>query len=69
MSKKYDISSSLTAHQKEIFEKIVYQVDDIIKTNMMWDNILSLSGAAGTGKTFLTAKIVKHFVEQHLYRV
>jgi ATP-dependent exoDNAse (exonuclease V) alpha subunit len=69
MNKKYDISSSLTAHQKEIFEKIVYKIDDIIKTNMMWDNILSLSGAAGTGKTFLTAKIVKHFTQNSKYNI
>lgn len=50
--------------QQELFTAITESIENIIKTDMIWDNILSLSGAAGTGKTFLTAELVKYFVEK-----
>jgi ATP-dependent exoDNAse (exonuclease V) alpha subunit len=49
----------LTLSQTIIFNNIISQLDKIIKTGMVWDNIVSLRGAAGTGKTFLTTKIVR----------
>jgi len=50
--------------QQEVFNAITESIENIIKTDMVWDNMLSLSGAAGTGKTFLTAEIVKYFVDK-----
>lgn len=48
-----------TTSQNQAFEDITKKLNDIIKTNMVWDNEISLSGAAGTGKTYLTTKLVK----------
>ncbi|MEA3315152.1 MAG: tRNA (adenosine(37)-N6)-threonylcarbamoyltransferase complex ATPase subunit type 1 TsaE [Campylobacterota bacterium] len=45
--------------QNKAFEEISEKLEDIIKTNMVWDNEISLNGAAGTGKTYLTTKLVK----------
>ncbi|MCD6436000.1 MAG: AAA family ATPase [Clostridiales bacterium] len=45
--------------QNEAFKNIVKKLEDIIETDMVWDNIVSLSGAAGTGKTYLTTKLVQ----------
>ncbi len=45
--------------QHEAFQNIVKKLEDIIATGMVWDNIVSLSGAAGTGKTYLTTKLVE----------
>ena len=55
----------LTKHQKEIFDKITLQLENIVETGMNWDNIVALSGAAGTGKTFLTNVIVAHLHEKY----
>ncbi len=35
--------------QNQAFEAISLKLENIIKTDMMWDNEISLSGAAGTG--------------------
>ncbi len=51
--------------QNEAFKNISIKLEDIIKTDMLWDNIVSLSGAAGTGKTYLTTKLVKQLNEQY----
>ncbi len=57
-------SSTLTAHQSEVFNNIVSLIDSrvgsILKTENTHDYMLSLTGAAGTGKTFLTAQIAKY---------
>ena len=45
--------------QNEAFVKILTKLEDIVKTDMSWDNIVSLSGAAGTGKTYLTTKLIE----------
>ena len=51
--------------QNEAFKNIAIKLEDIIKTDMMWDNIVSLSGAAGTGKTYLTTKLVEQLNEKY----
>lgn len=57
--KKQAIKQSLTPHQLELFETIATQLSDIVETGMVWDNLVALSGAAGTGKTYLTTAIVE----------
>lgn len=57
---------TLTADQQKIFEQITKKLQEIVKINMPWDSILSLSGAAGTGKTYLTTQIVKYLDENKL---
>lgn len=53
----------LTAHQQEIYEAIVSRItqnlSSAIKSNNIEDHFLSLSGPAGTGKSFLTAHILQ----------
>lgn len=49
--------------QNKAFEAISSKIDNIVKTDMVWDNIVSLSGAAGTGKTYLTTKLVERLEE------
>jgi ATP-dependent exoDNAse (exonuclease V) alpha subunit len=60
-----NISSTLTPHQNEVFTSITTLIDrrvkSILKTDNTNDYMLSLTGAAGTGKTFLTAQIAKYF--------
>lgn len=51
--------------QNKAYEAIVAQLENIIKANMVWDNEVSLSGAAGTGKTYLTTKLVKQLKETY----
>ena len=54
-----------TITQAQAYEEISLKLDNIIKTNMVWDNEVSLSGAAGTGKTYLTTKLVKKLKETY----
>ncbi|WP_121628753.1 ATP-dependent DNA helicase [Poseidonibacter antarcticus] len=56
-------SSTQITTQNKAFEQIAKKIDTIIKTNMVWENEVSLSGAAGTGKTYLTTKLVKKLDE------
>ena len=57
--------NQLTTHQNEVFENVIALIDSRVKTILKTDDIndymLSLTGAAGTGKTFLTAQIAKYF--------
>lgn len=54
----------LTPHQSEVFNNITalleQRVKSILKSDDISDYMLSLTGAAGTGKTFLTAQIAKY---------
>lgn len=56
---------TLTAHQLEIFNKIIAIVENkvksVLKSNDIEDYMISLKGPAGTGKTFLTAQLAKYF--------
>ena len=63
--KKATIKNSLTKHQSEIFNKITAQLEDIVETGMVWDNMVALSGAAGTGKTYLTTAMVEHLHQKY----
>ena len=60
-------NSTLTSHQQEVFNNIINDitsnVKNILKSNDIYDYLLSLSGPAGTGKTYLTTQIVKYFIE------
>ena len=62
--------SDLTLHQKEIFDEIVKEFDEILsnfnpsKEYMPSENFVSLSGFAGVGKTFVTSKLVKKFLSK-----
>ena len=53
----------LHSDQQKVYNNIIHTIEDIIKTDMMWDNVVSLVGAAGTGKTFLTTQIIKYFID------
>ena len=50
--------------QNEAFKSILTKLKEIVNIGMKWDNIVSLSGAAGTGKTYLTTKLVKQLQEE-----
>jgi ATP-dependent exoDNAse (exonuclease V) alpha subunit len=56
-------SINLTLHQQGIYDKIVSHIKtshySILKSTDIEEYQLSLTGAAGTGKTFLTTQIVK----------
>lgn len=49
----------ILASQNQAFEQIATKLENIVKTDMVWDNEITLSGAAGTGKTYLTTKLVQ----------
>jgi len=51
--------------QNEAFKNILNKLEDIIKTDMSWDNMVSLSGAAGTGKTYLTTKLIEKLTNNY----
>lgn len=52
------VPEDLTIDQKDIFSKIIENIDESISVGMVWNNMIALSGAAGTGKTYLVAKII-----------
>ena len=51
--------------QNQALTSITMKLEDIIKTEMVWDNIVSLNGPAGTGKTYLTTKLIKGLSEKY----
>ena len=60
-----ETTSNISTTQNNAFELITSKLENIIETNMVWDNEISLSGAAGTGKTYLTTKLVKKLKEKY----
>jgi exodeoxyribonuclease-5 len=58
----------LTPHQQECFDKIILDIDTIVQSGGQWDNVVSLIGAAGVGKTFMTVQIIKQLISMN-YRV
>ena len=60
-------SNNLTPHQQEIFNKIISliesKVSQILKSDIE-DYLISLSGPAGTGKTYLTTQIAKYLSQK-----
>ena len=55
----------LTEHQQTIFDELIEDVDNIVKTGGQWDNVVSLLGAAGVGKTFMTVQIIKKLIKDN----
>ena len=69
-----EIKSKLTPHQQEVFEKITSKIkknlSSTINNILLSDRFLSLTGAAGTGKSYMTSAIVNEIncflkVSQH----
>ena len=58
----------LTPHQKEVFDSIIghieERVENLLKSDCIEKYLLSLTGAAGTGKTYLTVQIARYFEEK-----
>lgn len=58
---------NLTTHQKEVFDSIVEKMTNNLKSFLSYSDIeerlFSLTGAAGTGKSFLTVQIVSHIAK------
>ena len=61
-------NTTLTSHQQEVFNTIVHEigtkVSSILKSTNIEDYLLSLTGAAGTGKTYLTTQLAQYFIEK-----
>ncbi len=68
MKRSNEKTTQLSSHQQEIFTQIVSQletkVSSILKSTNIQDYLLSLTGPAGTGKTFLTTQIAKYLTEK-----
>jgi ATP-dependent exoDNAse (exonuclease V) alpha subunit len=63
-----NINNDLTADQKRIFDNVISEVIAIEERSLLKDvdyqeNFLSLTGAAGTGKSYLTTKIIRYFAK------
>lgn len=63
-------NAKLTPHQQDIFDKIIDDISNILSNHQRLDikstkeNFISLSGSAGTGKTFLISKLVEEFLKR-----
>jgi len=63
-------NAKLTPHQQEIFDTIIQDISSILSnyersnTKSPNENYFSLSGSAGTGKTFLISKLVEEFIKR-----
>lgn len=51
---------NLTTHQKNIFDHVIDDLKEIVTAGTIWGNMISLTGSAGVGKTYMTAEIIKH---------
>ncbi|MFK5936904.1 MAG: hypothetical protein QM497_00775 [Sulfurimonas sp.] len=60
---------TLTPDQQTVFNTITSLIDErvtnFLQSYNIQDYIISLTDAAGTGKTFLTVQIVKHLIEKY----
>lgn len=67
-------NAKLTLHQQEIFDNVIFDISktldnyDISSSKKTSEYFFSLSGSAGTGKTFLTSKLVEEFLKRE-YKV
>ena len=52
-------TNDLTAHQKDIFDGIIREI------NNMKNNVISLTGQAGVGKTYVTGKLISYLVKHY----
>ena len=53
----------LTEHQQEVFNQIIPEIETIVKSGGQWDTTVSLIGAAGVGKTYMTTEIIKALLQ------
>lgn len=51
--------------QDQAYQTILEKLENIVAADMLWDNVVSLSGPAGTGKTYLTTMLVKKLSEKY----
>lgn len=62
------MNTDLTEHQFDVFtaivEDITYNISSLFKRDDINDHLLSLSGAAGVGKSFLTTHIVAQLIQK-----
>jgi len=60
--------STMTPHQQQVFDGIITHIekrmDGLLKSDCIDEYLLSLTGAAGTGKTYLTVQIASYFMEK-----
>jgi len=67
-------NAKLTLHQQEVFDKIINDISSVLDNfntstiKSPANNFFSLSGSAGTGKTFVTSKLVEEFLKSN-YKV
>lgn len=63
-------NAKLTPHQQEVFDSIIEDINSLLDNYSISsvknpkNNFISLSGSAGTGKTFLTSKLVEDFLKK-----
>ncbi|MGJ0303677.1 AAA family ATPase [Aliarcobacter cryaerophilus] len=57
---------TLTPHQNEVYAQIIEKIENIFNHDNNDDNIISISGSAGVGKTFLIIKIIEHLNEKNI---
>jgi exodeoxyribonuclease-5 len=54
----------LTDHQQQAYDSIMADINTILATDGQWDNVVSLIGAAGVGKTLMTVMIIKELLKR-----
>lgn len=59
MSKTLLSSAIKSTSQNRAYEEILKQLQNVVTKELAWENQISLTGAAGTGKTYLTTKLIK----------
>lgn len=58
----------LTPHQETVFNNVVSEIDDILNDAVFspLERIISLNGPAGSGKSFLTARIIRRLLDKKM---
>jgi uncharacterized protein YukE len=57
---------TLTPHQNEVYAQIIEKIESIFNQDNNDDKIISISGSAGVGKTFLIIKIIEYLKENNI---
>jgi len=68
-SKPLKISTkTLTKTQQVVFNDIIHEINDIMQDAVFspLERIISLNGPAGSGKSFLTARIIKYIIDNKM---
>jgi GTPase SAR1 family protein len=65
---KTETAHSLTSQQQELFENILQMIDEkvgsLLRSTSIEEYLISLTGPAGTGKTYLTTRIAEHLIRK-----